>query len=998
MAGTDEYMAWNLAIANAVFPEVKEPAPVYLDLEEDVLLDLAAELSIEGGADAAVAELVEVNRWALGLNAGRADFQRVTALLSRWASQQGPGAEDPPPVLPTLGLLSLAAERMAGSSSMSDTNFYGRLNELLGIESNDPKVQNAYRPVAERLWRSLNAWLDSRHGTRGIPTAFALGHRFVGLPMSQALLRRTDQERLPSFFAEYGFAPGSSVPPEALTDAFDAWIKTRNVVSNHVHRAWASSQPAVAAGLASFLTSWDGSLPNDQVVARRAGRGIRLVLDVRSFPSRRLHLEPQVPVTNSTPRTAVLDTADGSVGVDLVTAAPGWASFAPGAEIANESLLTGRLRLSLADGTTLVHQPRRVMAFAQDESSARWTSTDRVQLGQDLLLMVRANLVDEVEPLLTDCARPGWHWERELKGLPSGWALAQSVQIFKRPPFEGFQDLAVLTPQSPFHTELAGGFRIPGTTKRTWHVDDQPELRLSAEQDLTARLIHEVSSLADASMDDQEVWRSQATGGLLVQPFNELCLPIGPYRVEVTNARGNVLSSVRFQLVSGDQREEVRWARADSVRYEFGGPLGALGVPSDDAPDVTVQGLVVTSSRAPASSHVPVPVPDRARWDGPAAIASPHSKRRITLIGVAEDSCLYTGKHRENVDYVPTDKRGKPLIKYSYGRCQGCGLERRYPTYVSKYPKKGVVRIQGSAAPRSLLPMHGKTVEDRSWDLVIDALFYLGRGNMRDFNRIVANVEPGPLFAFRALRLLEDIGHLDVCRDAQTLDVVSWEVSPTSAVAAGDGYRLVGHWPNQWTDDVVAEHDLSLWTLDVSDAPANWYVTDPKDADIDVVDNPANTLVDQLPTLASIIDALPRRALPATEAVHWCDPGTGRWTPAGPMSGIGAFRINSFSSKYFIRTSRDAEHESIAVATAALAKHSAPLILGQPPLLAYDPSTRRLRVPLGGELPGLYGRAVVAASGIPPQRSGGSLVYQDVPEDLVQRLAWLLSTIQGASL
>lgn len=998
MTGNDEYIAWNAAIGDITFPKGDTPTPVYLDLEESVLLDLADRLGIEGGVDAAVAGLVDVNRWALGLNTSTVDFQRITALITRWSHSDRPEAGTPPPVLPTLALLSLAAERMTGSTSMSETNFYGRLNELLGLRQNDPRVQNAYRPVAERLWRTLNLWLDAQDGTRGIPTAFALGHRYVGLPMSQALLRRADQERLPAFFAEYAFAPGSSVPPEALTNAFDTWIKTRDVISSHVRRAWKYSKPAVAAGLAAYLASWDGSLSNDHVVSQRAGRGIRLALDLRTFPSRRLHLEPQVPVTESTPRAATLDTADGPVEIDLVAASPGWASFAIGSEVANEALLTGELRLSFDDDETLVHQPRRIMAFAQDETSARWTSTDRVQLGQDLLLLVHIELVDEVELALADCARPGWWWADSLKGLPAGWGLAQGVQLFKRPAFEGFQDLALLTPPAVFHSELAGGFRIPGTTRRTWHVDDPPELRLSAEKDLTASVIREASSMAATGADDQELWSQKSTDGMLVVSLSELELPVGAYRLDVKDAQGKVQTSNRFQLVSGDQREAVRWARADSVRYELGSALGALGVSSDSEPSAAVQGLYVDTPATPRLPAESVVVPTHARWEGPAAVAASSAKRRLSLVGVSDDSCLYKGNHVERVDTVPTDKWGKALIKYSYGRCQGCGLERRYSTHAPKYPKSATASTRDQATPRLLQPTHVGDGSIRSWDLVLDALFYLGRGNGRDFNRVAANVEPGPLFAFHALHLLESIGHLDVARDPRTLEVLAWEVSPTSAVRTGIEYRLVGHWPNEWTDTIVTQHDLPLFTLHVPDAPTNWYVAHPGDADIQVVEEPARQLLEQLPTLAEVVSALSRRAMPATESVEWCDPKSGRWTPAGPLSGRGAFRLNTYASRYFIRTTADAEGETVAAATAAVAKHSAPLILGQAPLLAYNAGTESLRVPLGSDLPGLYGRAVVATSGLPPQRRGGSLVYQDVPADIAQHLAWLMSTHQGVSL
>jgi len=49
------------------------------------------------------------------------------------------------------------------------------------------------------LLGSLNSWLDSMGGSRGLPTAEAIGHRYVGIALSQALIRDADRQLLPQF-------------------------------------------------------------------------------------------------------------------------------------------------------------------------------------------------------------------------------------------------------------------------------------------------------------------------------------------------------------------------------------------------------------------------------------------------------------------------------------------------------------------------------------------------------------------------------------------------------------------------------------------------------------------------------------------------------------------------------------------------------------------------------------------------------------------------------
>jgi len=80
-----------------------------------------------------------------------------------------------------------------------------------------------------------------------------------------------------------------------------------------------------------------------------------------------------------------------------------------------------------------------------------------------------------------------------------------------------------------------------------------------------------------------------------------------------------------------------------------------------------------------------------------------------------------------------------------------------------------------------------------------------------------------------------------------------------------------------------------------------------------------------------------------------------------------------------------------ATSTVQLSKHAAALILKEQPLLAYNKATEELKVPLGADLPGLYGRAAVLASGLLPVVTGGQLTYQHVPADLAGHLAHLLA-------
>lgn len=82
---------------------------------------------------------------------------------------------------------------------------------------------------------------------------------------------------------------------------------------------------------------------------------------------------------------------------------------------------------------------------------------------------------------------------------------------------------------------------------------------------------------------------------------------------------------------------------------------------------------------------------------------------------------------------------------------------------------------------------------------------------------------------------------------------------------------------------------------------------------------------------------------------------------------------------------------SALVGDARLVKFAAALDVGLP-LVGYDQAARVLYVPLGADLPGLYGRAAVLASGHPPLENTNEhlLEYRSVPSHVAARLCHLL--------
>src|SRR5690606_33409765 len=165
------YDLWNRAIVDVVYTPEMGGAPVYLDLDDDVLHQIAEQA--EPGTSDPVLGLVSAVKPTLRLVWGPAEVFR--AHLARLEDWRRSGSIEPPPVLPLLALLTLAAENMHEGGGKAANNYYGRLAQILDLtEAQIDRFTNAYRrrvrgkPTSELLWQSLNLWLDRLEGNRGL--------------------------------------------------------------------------------------------------------------------------------------------------------------------------------------------------------------------------------------------------------------------------------------------------------------------------------------------------------------------------------------------------------------------------------------------------------------------------------------------------------------------------------------------------------------------------------------------------------------------------------------------------------------------------------------------------------------------------------------------------------------------------------------------------------------------------------------------------------------
>ena len=232
---SEEYDRLRDATAEALFGSDKAGLPAYTLAEKDVLDQIADAAGIGGDP---LAGYLSAVRGTLHL-----EGEGVSTL--RWhgqaTKQHARTPLETPPSLPLLVVLTMAAEQMQAGTDMASNNYYGRLFPLLDVpESRQQKLISDYRALAEDLWSSLNAWLEAWEGERGVPTAYALGGmRLIGLPMSQAVVRRHDRNGLHQVFEAEGLPPGFRMGPADMELSLDLYAtKVPSPLSSNLRRLW----------------------------------------------------------------------------------------------------------------------------------------------------------------------------------------------------------------------------------------------------------------------------------------------------------------------------------------------------------------------------------------------------------------------------------------------------------------------------------------------------------------------------------------------------------------------------------------------------------------------------------------------------------------------------------------------------------------------------------------------------------------------------------------
>jgi hypothetical protein len=1027
-----QYDLWNAAVEAEFFDGTWQGRPVYIDMEDEALERMADLAGATGDPRAAFQNAVKPTVY-LPTESGGSLLDLHLRRLNRWRMTRDPS---PPPCLAMLAFFVLAAEGMRGDEHFGANNYYARLAQCLGVDPvraprEKDRIADEFRRDSLLLWDALNSWLADHDGTLGTPTAYAFDWRsYVGVPISQALLREDERLELRKMFIEFRLDPGQELAASDMLRLLKEWLPKSDVSADLKQLFSKADAQARIADIASVeLSAWDGTPPAGVVPTVDASTALLLAAQVRRVPRDQLTLSLVVRGTSRVPggayrleshasegAVAALERVAGAVQIPE-PAGDGWRWVSATGPIAFPDLLIAGIRLLGPHEAQVIRKPKRLVILERDEQYRLFVEVERIQLARDSILLSHKSLASAIDGVLRECGREGWkQWSPDrLRGLPDEWVAWTNVEIMSIPDVDEEPELAALVPLEWTKIVVDGGVSLPGSS--TWLRDALPEIRVTTvvEKNLSA-VLEQTMSLATSDRKPTEVARFK--GAVVVQLRD---LDDGDYRVSVGEATQGrkPLVSTSFRVRSADSPRVAvdlegvltHAAQGDDPRFAISADRAAAFVPPYIAGGAAEPQVALTARVA----HPPLALnaADALDLESEADI-----DEILTTASTAAPSCLLGGAHSYRLPDASREVMlGKERATKLDARCTQCGFEKWFPPHTRRAKafrnttKPVVIRATESEPPRELerretmIAVAAITAEGGTdLNALLHALTYARGGSWALFERLASQFGEEPWFAIECARLLSALGHIDLRLDLATGRPAEWSIAEPTLLRAGPGLVLSGARSPALVERIrqdAAALDAEVHVIENANAPSTVVVESIDDSDVAelsaslVASGHASIHVNLagavaiaalLPSLESVAAALPTYSWPAV-ALERFDLDRNKWEPASALDAPGAYKFMTRPLRYAAVRADG----GVVCADNRLVKWVAALDAGRS-LLAYDESSRTLTARLGAQLPGLYERVAVLCSGRPPSpRVDGTVTYEGVSSEIAGALYDLLT-------
>ena len=1007
----NRYDLWNSAIFSRFFGEGVSGRLVYIDIDDEDFSEMAPDHQTD---TTPLEDFIHVLTKTFDLRRGHL-IDRQFERLSLWKSTGSPA---PPPFIAALAFFCLAAQKMRGDKRFSASNYYDRLAQVLfGVKYSDFQkdvLQSGFQR-ASLLWEELEVWLRGKNGLCGLPSALPMyGLSHVGYPISQALLRSNDREKLAEFFLEEGFNPGQEVPPGDMGRLMAPWVP-KSSLSQAAKTSWknASARRRMAEFASLALGTWDGGHPEAEQ-AERTTYSTPLAIEASLIrgPKPRLlwGIVFRLPPKTSVATFEVDQDGKGLPGdgkyIQSVTVGQGlggrWSESVAGVSIA-DFLVTSVDMTARDTRTRSIWQPRKVIVLTWDDELKVFRSQRHLEFGRRSMVLVYETVAHKVSGILAMSDAGGMRRVPNSLGVPKDWVLFQDIQLMRIPDTGEDPDLYVLVPEIWSSVEWEGGIALPG--RKQWLPSRMPTVRINSIEEVHRLLakIHRKST-PDHTGETSDIPALEAVGNALDINLAALNLIDGVYGLTVTAHRSG---QGKRRHTLAQQTFEVRSPNSPlglgpkTLSYQSYSPYWTLSATSTtDIPDestVTISGALIrpesdlpTSTAEPPHSLASTPEADYEDLMGPG------QNVHRTLDGMSD---CFRGAHHY---ILPAVHSIAGFYGSATGVCKRCGLKKKHPPFswknlsTRKSTRSQEKQSNEASTPQSdMLIMNAPDMKLPDYDGLLEACFTAGGGTWSQFELLARQVSNDPVFPYEAAQLLSALGHVDLELDAAGRRPNQWKVAPCVLVTtANEHIYLAGYRSPRLLEAIekaVKERGGILKAERSKDGPTVFRIIGIGEASLaaivesvnrnegmrlHIASRPGGSIAVSLSPLRRILTY--DREVPLPHIAARFDVGRCYWVTIGYAASDGLYRTNSMPRSYILK--RGSTSYEVSYRTG---KHLAGAFSGRS-LLAYDPQKEQLVCPLGAQLPGLYERAVVLSSGLPPiiELAQAKVAYHQVPKDI----------------
>jgi hypothetical protein len=502
------YQEWNSALAKYVTCGFPAGSAIYLSVDDDVLEDIGRILDPATRSGATwTDDFVEAVRLACVTTSADVSFGKIG----------GRSDDGLPDCVAFLGAMVLAAYYMAGEDVeyeiIAENNYFKRLRQILGLPFDDRGRPAGLKPAGteEILWKKWNRWLVKQGLLPSAELGKGAATRYINYPLSQALLRRGDKERIEALFL--GDGKSGKLARIADVSALSVWFRDRVFNSRHLtelsHEKDSRRFGAAIDALLELHASMEwtpgaaGQRSNSRsMMHRRLVAGFYRSENPLTGVIEYLLYVPQPKRAG----TGTLEIEKAGRRMPLRSERPGW--FMP---LWEESLVGGISYTLHGDARSKeVSLPARgfwiLVRDADDPASTIFANWHQPEIGETFLIVCRKDYAEQLRRLKDENLLDWSEDPNQLTSLNQNWVEYRECLVLS-PDWDGViaesTDLyEALYPRISASISFTGGLRVPN--QRTWVEGFTPQISISAFDDRARVTITNIVS-SETQIFDKEV-------------------------------------------------------------------------------------------------------------------------------------------------------------------------------------------------------------------------------------------------------------------------------------------------------------------------------------------------------------------------------------------------------------------------------------------------------------------------------------------------------------